>query len=408
MNELVKVDPKEYGLSDSSAVEIEKAFLPKIAEREGYQEVYNLLLTKEINKETCIEARELRLKLVKIRTGIGEIHKTQKAYFLRAGQFVDAWKNKETLPVEQMEENLEKIEKHFAIQEAEKIAKIAAERKVELLQYTSEFLLPDRLGEMPESIYQNYLVGIKVAFDAKVKADREAEELLIENERIDKLGRERQVELYKYIQFQEEIYSVVNLGIMSTEDYTQHLIYLEGKKTAYETEQARIHQENERLKAEAIEREKKAEAERKRQADLLAKQKAEADKKARIEKEKQDAILAKERAEAKRIQDAIEEKARIEREKAEAERKALQDQIAKKEAEERRVLAEAKIKEAERIAAEKQALKAPDKTKMVLWINNCTLPELKLSNMESIIVAQEIDAKFELFKKWAVTKIEAL
>jgi len=45
---------------------------------------------------------------------------------------------------------------------------------------------------------------------------------------------------------------------------------------------------------------------------------------------------------------------------------------------------------------------------MVVWINNCTLPELKLSSVESISVAQDIDAKFESFKKWALTQINLL
>lgn len=366
MSELV-VDPKDYGLEESSVVEIEKAFLPKIAERDGYLEVYNLLLTKEITKETCDEARGLRLKLVKVRTGIADIHKTQKAYFLRAGQFVDAWKNKETLPVEQMEENLEKIEKHFKIQEAEKIQKLSEERKAELLAYTSAYLIPERLGEMPDSIYQNYLIGIKVAHEAKLKADAEVE-----------------VERLRLIEIEKE-----NARVKAIED-------------------ERIRKENEKLKAEAIEREKKAEAERKRQADLLAKQKAEADEKARIEAEKQAAILAKERADAKAKQDAIEEAARIEREKAEAERRLLEKDIADRKEAERKAKEDADRKEAERIAAEKRAMKAPDKTKMALWIENCSLPELKLSNRESIEVAQEIDAKFESFKKWALSKIEAL
>ena len=95
--ELVKVDPKEFGLEEVQVATIEQAFMPKIVERDGYAVIYEQLITKELTKELCNEAGDFRRKLVKVRTGIADIHKTQKAFFLSAGRFVDAWKNKETL-----------------------------------------------------------------------------------------------------------------------------------------------------------------------------------------------------------------------------------------------------------------------------------------------------------------------
>ena len=109
MKEISKIDPKEFGLEESQAATVESAFMPKIVERDGLKPIYEQLLTQEITPALCLEAKVLRLKLVKVRTGIAEIHKTQKAFFLAAGRYVDAWKTKETLPVEQMEENLEAI-----------------------------------------------------------------------------------------------------------------------------------------------------------------------------------------------------------------------------------------------------------------------------------------------------------
>jgi hypothetical protein len=78
--EVTKVDPKEYGLDIEKASGIEKSFLPKIAEREGYVSVYENILTKEISKEVCNEAKELAKKLVKVRTGIAEIHTVEKLF----------------------------------------------------------------------------------------------------------------------------------------------------------------------------------------------------------------------------------------------------------------------------------------------------------------------------------------
>jgi len=365
MNELVKVDPKEFGLEEIQVTTIEQAFLPKIAERDGYAQIYEQLITKELTKELCNEAGDLRRKLVKVRTGIAEIHKTQKAFFLSAGRFVDAWKNKETLPIEQMEENLSTIENHFKKIEAERVAKLESDRKAELSTYSD--IVPFGLGSMDEPVYQNYLIGVKLGYEAKIKAEQEAE--------------------------------------------AERLILLEVEKEnarlkAIEDEKIRI--ENEKLKAEAEAREKEIEAERKRQADLLAKQKADAEEKARIEKEKQDAILAKERAEAEAKQKAIEEAARIEREKAEAERKRLEKELAEQKESESKAKEEAERKESERIAAEQKAAKAPDKDKLVKMVDSISISVPELADATSIAVANVINAKFESFKVWAKSQIESI
>ena len=89
-----KVNPKDYGLEESSVATIEQAFQPKIIERDALVPMYEDLVKQELTPELCKSFKELRLKMVKVRTGIADIHKTQKAYFLAAGRFVDAWKNK--------------------------------------------------------------------------------------------------------------------------------------------------------------------------------------------------------------------------------------------------------------------------------------------------------------------------
>ena len=128
MNQLQTVDPKEYGLDKDKARNIEKAFLPKIAERNGLVTIYEQILTAEITPELTDNAKSVRLKLVKVRTGIAEIHRTQKAFFRAAGLFVDAWKNKETLPVTQMEEKLFEIEDYYSKIEREKLDAVENDR----------------------------------------------------------------------------------------------------------------------------------------------------------------------------------------------------------------------------------------------------------------------------------------
>jgi len=77
---LVKINHEEYGLEKVQAENIEKAFLPKIAEREGLTQIYEQIITQEVTLELTEHAKSARLKLVKVRTGIAEVHKTQKAF----------------------------------------------------------------------------------------------------------------------------------------------------------------------------------------------------------------------------------------------------------------------------------------------------------------------------------------
>ena len=110
-NEITIIDSKDFGLTEDKAIQITQSFLPKIAEFNGYIEVYNLIITEDITEETISKANSLRKKLVKVRTGIADVHKAEKAFYLASGKYIDALKNKHTLPVLQMEEKLEEIEK---------------------------------------------------------------------------------------------------------------------------------------------------------------------------------------------------------------------------------------------------------------------------------------------------------
>ena len=187
MKEISKIDPKEFGLEESQAATVESAFMPKIVERDGLKPIYEQLLTQEITPALCLDAKVLRLKLVKVRTGISEIHKTQKAFFLAAGRYVDAWKTKETLPVEQMEENLEAIEKHFERIEAEKIKRLQIDRTLEMIKYEASFI-PENIGTLTDDVWDNFLLGIKSAFEHKIEAEKaaiEAEQKRIEGTRIE-------------------------------------------------------------------------------------------------------------------------------------------------------------------------------------------------------------------------------
>jgi septal ring factor EnvC (AmiA/AmiB activator) len=328
--ELVKIDPTDFGLEESQVKTIEQAFLPKITERDGYAQVYDVLIKKELTKELCGEARELRLKLVKTRTGISDIHKTQKAFFLAAGKFVDAWKNKETLPVEQMEEKLSEIEKYFENIEKERIEKLNAER-IELINKYTDYPAA-KLGEMDDVVFNSYLIGLKVAYDAKIKAEEEAE-----------------AERLRLIEVEKE-----NARLKAIED-------------------EKIRKENERLKKEAEEKEKQLIAERKKtEAEKMA-----IEEKSRKEREENERKLTAER-------EAAQIKLRAEQENA---KKLIAEIEAKKEAEEK-VRKEAEEKEKVRLSAENKAKNAPDKEKLInlaLQFEGFIFPEMKGEEAQKIL-----------------------
>lgn len=340
--ESLTVSPKEFGIEESKATLIEQSFMPKLVERDGLIAVYENLLTQEITKKTCEDAGTLRKKLVKIRTGIADIHKAEKAFYLASGRYVDALKNKHTLPIEQMEEKLSEIEKYFENQEKERIAKLAAERESALLVYEVENVSNLKVGEMSDEVWNSFLVGIKSNYEAKKKRERIAEEERIAKEKADQEERER------------------------------------------------VAKENERLRKEAEiqaaelakERKRIQEQEEAKQRELAA-AKAEAD---RILKEQQDKAAEEQRKIQAKLDEQRKETERLAKEEA--------DRLAALKAEEDR-----KAKEAEKLA------KAPIKKQLAAWVNGFSieLPSSELLNHDKALLIKD---KFEAFKKWAQTEID--
>jgi hypothetical protein len=341
---LIKIDPKEFGLDENQAQEIEQHFTPVISERENLAIIYNELVSKEMSKELILQAHDLRMKLVKVRTNTDKIHQAQKAFFLAGGRYVDAWKNKTKIVLELMEEKLSGIENYFINIEKEKLEKLKQER----IKILSEYIdTPESypVAQMSEEAFNNLIEGQKLIKKQRIEEAKKAEKERIEKELRDAKERER------------------------------------------------IRLENEQLRKENELKEQQLQKERDETARLLK----EAHEKAHTESLK----LALEQVEKDRI-------AQIERDKIQAENDRIQKELKdKKDAEiaEQNRLAE--IERQKQIELEK-ALKAPDKTKLTAWIDNLILPELSLSSPQSFEIAQNIDAKFESFKKWAKEQIETI
>lgn len=356
-NQIVKINHVEYGVEESKATQIAEQFRPMLDKMIELESEYNEVVALDINDPmTTFKAKELRLKYVKVRTGTAEIHKQQKEFYLKAGKFIDGWKNAQMFASEGIETRLKEIENHYEIQQQKIRDELAAKRTAELLQYEFDGSQMN-LGTMEQTIWENFLQGTKLGFEAK-----KAEEKRLAEEKI-------------------------------------------AKEKAEAEERERVAKENERLKAEAAEREKQLAAER---------------EKARKEQERLEAIRLAEQKKADELLEAqrkaAEAKAKKEKEIADAKLKAEREAKEKLEAELRaKQEAERKAEEAKQAeikaqkAAEAKAAKAPDKDKLTNWVRGFSVPNNPvLKSEESKEIAISILDKHAAFINWANAQINTL
>ena len=298
----LQINAADYGLEETKAKQISDMFKPMLDKMTELEVQYNEVIKRPMEPETIQMAHDLRLAYVKVRTGTADIHKELKAFYLQGGRFVDGWKNAQIMASQGIEDKLKGIEDHFVNIENARIIKLQEERAVKLRKFDVEFI-PNQLGEMDESVWTNYISGVKLNYEDRKAAEKKAEE--------DRIAKEK----------------------------------------AEVAERKRIKLENIRLTKEAEERERKEKTEAKKrekaEAERLKKEAAERkirEEKERKEREAYELKLKKERERA--------EAERKEREKAEAELKAKYEAEQKaKEEEEARIEAELNMGDAEKVLA---------------------------------------------------------
>ena len=311
---LVVVNPAEYGIEESKAAQIAAVFRPMLAKMEELEAEYNEIIKLSPDDKLAQKlAKELRLKYVKVRTGTAEIHKLQKEFYIRGGKFIDGWKNTQAFISHDKEQALENIEKYAEIMENKRLDDREADRIVKLQPYVD--FLPQGLRTMADDVFETYLSGTIASYEAKLRAEAEAEKARIEKEKAERLHRERvqkllSADLYQFLDDKN-----MDFGTMSESDFTKLVEKLTAEKEAFETEQEQIRIENEKLKKQALIREKLAAAARQKKAAEQAERDAE---NARIQAAK-DAEIEKARQENERLKKQMQ----AEKEAKEAEEKRL-------------------------------------------------------------------------------------
>jgi len=316
------INPKEFGIEETKAGEL-IGNLPQItSERSVLEAQYNEVVRLNIeDPKTATLARELRLKIRDNRTkGLNVWHKTTKDVFLRAGQFIDALKNREIAVNERMEEGLQEIENYFERKEQARKEALKQQR-FEIIKPFFEFFPNIDLANATEEDFQKALNGAKLQLDAKIEADKKAEQERIEQE----------------------------------------------KKQAAEREAMRL--ENERLKKEAQAKEAQLEAERKAAAEVqrVIEEKAEQERQhAEKLKAEQEKLIeaARKRENALKAEIAAKEKARLE----EIENARLEQEKAEKEKKEK----------------ERQAALAPRKEKLKSWVDSFEIPTIPVDQNDEV------------------------
>lgn len=290
---------------------IEKSDVTKMVEAFGgpFEEAGEVLATYKTIKVTNVndvkgmqEAREKRLLLKKARTTVENKRKELKADIVKQGKAIDSVARFVKEEIEPAEQYLQLQEDFAVIQKREAEAKLKADRIEKLMQYTDDISVYN-LDTITLEQFESLLTTLKTQHEAKL-----AEAKRIEDERIAKEKAD---------------------------------------------EEARIEQakENERLKAEAKERE---EAQAKKDAEAQAERE-------RIQKEADEKVAA-ERAEREKLEQA-----------------------------ERERVAEENRKKAEAEESERKALLAPDKEKLVQFaqglniVRTSKLPAVKTNKAQELV-----------------------
>jgi hypothetical protein len=223
------------------------------------------------------EAKEKRLALKKIRTGVENTRKDLKSEYLRKGDAIQAVANYIKEEIEPAEEYLELQEKFAEIKQAERAAKIKSERIEKLMQYTDNISMYN-LDNLEDETFEFLLTKVKKEYDDKVTAEKAEAELLAKEEKERIAEQERIVEENARLRKQAEEKEVALAVERKKEADRQAKIDAERQKEL-DAERAKV--EVERAKIAAIE------AEQRKKDEAIAKEKSD-----------------KEAAEAKMIADA--------------------------------------------------------------------------------------------------------
>lgn len=402
---------KDSGLEPVSAQSLLMAFKPSfLAATKLIEDAKAVVVTDATMVTEIKRARELRLSLKKVRVEAEKLKDKLKENSRREGNAVQGVWNLVKLHIEPVEQRLQEAEDFAVRAEADRKAKLKAERDALVKPYADPTFY--QTGDMPEDAFQKLLQGLKAAAQAvidaaeKARVEKEAkdkaeaderERVRLENERLRREAEEKEAAL------KIEREKAAQAAELARKQKEAADAAAEKAKADAEAELAKARataaKEAARLKAEA---DAKLDEERKLAERAAAKLKAEADAKLAEQKRIADEQALKEREEsARKLKEADDARKAVE-----AQAKAIREASEKAQREAQEAAAKAK---ADAELAEKKAAAAPDKEKLLNFANAIRALEIPAfstdaaKSLSSVIASQR-----EKFAAWLEDKSNAL
>lgn len=204
-----QIKQKTIGLPEKKAQFLEKTFTPMLSDLKLLENEFNSIVAhKEVTKEITLDARELRLKIARIRIAADKVRKKEKEEFLMAGRAIDGMANIIKHQVISKEKKLEEIEHYFIIEREKKTHALSKLRLNEISDICDKYngtplgLIPSlkALGMMDAAIWDCYKKGLTQDLEKTKKAEeeqrqRQEKEKKEEQARQEELKRNYELEL---------------------------------------------------------------------------------------------------------------------------------------------------------------------------------------------------------------------
>ena len=182
----------EQGLS------VQDQFAPFEKQANEWSEKAKQIMVTDASQTDLMEkAKEARLSLVKVRTGVTKLHKELKEEYLRKGQALDTIKRKLVGLIEPIEEHLQQQEEFVEIQEQLRKDALKTERRkimADLIGQQQADLM--QLGEMDQQVFDNMVAGYKSQKEQQIKDEAEKARLkAVEDLRIQEEQKAKDIEM---------------------------------------------------------------------------------------------------------------------------------------------------------------------------------------------------------------------
>lgn len=185
--ELLNINAKDFALTEDRMEQIKEPFKPLANKFKKFiPELSEILKEQEITDILVMKAKSLKLAISKVRIETKKVKDVEKKSALQIWNAIQKCHNLIVDVVQEKENELDKIVKHFENLEIERKKELRLERIFLLKDYDVENLEELNLSDMNDLVFNNFLKWCKETFENK-----KAEEKRLEEERLKKIEDDR-------------------------------------------------------------------------------------------------------------------------------------------------------------------------------------------------------------------------